>query len=51
MGSIVNLNVAYKKEGISLANKLLLSSKQGFVFTSISQTLNPLSIIKSKPKI
>lgn len=37
--------------GIKLANRGLLSSKQGFVFASINQTLYLSSIMKSNPKI
>ena len=39
IGSIVSLKDCYKKVGIILFNKLLLNYRQGFVLTSINQTL------------
>lgn len=49
--STVNLNASSSILGMYIANKGLDSSIHGLVLTSISQTLNSLSRMKSKPKI
>ena len=49
--STVSLNASSSILGIKLFNNFELSSKQGFVFTSINQVLKSESNIKSYPKI
>jgi hypothetical protein len=48
---MVSLNASSSIRGISTRNSLLLSSKQGFVLTSMSHGFSYVSSMKSYPNI